>query len=119
MEQISSNIKESAKVSVLGSVVVLRVALGNNCWIICPELQTEIEIEVSVGRMKFVDFPINVDTNQNISNEEETRCETNILSDTNSDSVEDEAAIHNANNNTLWINKIITIDSLVIPATNR
>jgi hypothetical protein len=131
MGRISTNIKEGAKVSVLGSVVgenvarpllgelwktkrlfatVLRVAPGNNRWIICPESQTEIEIEVSAGRMKFVDSPISADTDQNISNEGETRSETDISSDTDSDSVEDEAAIRNANNNTLWINKIITID---------
>ncbi|CAG8619553.1 481_t:CDS:1, partial [Diversispora eburnea] len=79
----------------------LRVAPGNTCWIICPESQTEIEIEVSAGRIKFVDFPISADTNQNISNKEKTRCKTDISSDTDSDSVEDEAAIHNANNNTL------------------
>ncbi|CAG8627512.1 4554_t:CDS:2, partial [Diversispora eburnea] len=98
------------KMKAEGKWQILRVAPGNNRWIICPESQIKIEIEVSAGRMKFVDFSISVDTNQNISNEEETRCKMDISSDTDSDSIEDEAAIHNANNNTLWINKIITID---------
>ncbi|CAI2167609.1 4658_t:CDS:2 [Funneliformis geosporum] len=86
MGRISSNIREGVKVSVLGSVVsesiaqtlleelwktkqlsarVLRVALGNNRWIIYLDSQPENKIEVSAGRIKFVAFPTTIlDTNQ-------------------------------------------------------
>ncbi|RHZ60428.1 hypothetical protein Glove_353g29 [Diversispora epigaea] len=109
------SIREGVKVSILGSVVseniarpllgklwktkrlsttVLQIATGNNRWIICPNSQPEKEIEISAGRMKFVDFPTtSAGTNQNTRNKEGIDgSETNISSNTDSDSDEDREA---------------------------
>ncbi|RHZ86687.1 hypothetical protein Glove_47g15 [Diversispora epigaea] len=112
MERISSNIRESAKVSILGSVVskniaLLRIATGNNRWIICPDLQPEKKIEVSAGSMKFVDFPTtSAGTNQNTRDEEGMDgSETDISSNTDSDSDEDREATNVRNvDNIRWSN---------------
>ncbi|CAG8726693.1 9519_t:CDS:2, partial [Funneliformis caledonium] len=95
------SVREGTKVSVLGSVVatVLRVAPGNNYWIICLNSQPENEIEISSGRMKFVAFSTtSSDTDQNMDDEKRTSdskmdSETDILSNTN-DSSEDGEVIN-------------------------
>ncbi|CAG8488797.1 35218_t:CDS:2 [Gigaspora margarita] len=65
MGRISNKIKEGAKVSILGSVIgedpahllletFLRVAPGNNRWVINLDLQPKKEIVISAGCIKFV-----------------------------------------------------------------
>ncbi|CAG8650198.1 3420_t:CDS:2, partial [Ambispora gerdemannii] len=110
MGQISPNIKEGAKVSVLGSVVsentarpllgdmwktkqlsatVLRVASGTNRWVISLDAQPEMEIEISA--------------------EESANSETDISSDSDQ-SVNRETAITRNTNNMLWKDGVVTID---------
>ena len=127
MGRIFSNIREGAKVSVLGSVVdkniaqpllkelwktkrlsatVLQVASGNNRWIICLDSQPENEIETLAGRMKFVAFfTTSLDTNQSTDDEERTSdsemdSETDISSNTDN-SFEDEEVINISNINNI------------------
>ncbi|CAG8719076.1 255_t:CDS:2, partial [Funneliformis caledonium] len=98
------------------SATVLRVAPGNNRWIICLNSQPENEIEVSSGRMKFVAFSTtSSDTDQNTDDEERTsdsemNSEMDISSNTD-DSSEDGEVINVSNvNNVRWTNKVVIID---------
>ncbi|CAG8620147.1 2259_t:CDS:1 [Ambispora leptoticha] len=112
MGRISPNIREGAKVSVLGPVVgeiIARPLLGElwktkrlsatviqaapsknkNRWVISLDLQPEARIEVAAGHMKFEGFfTNNSDTNQcmNDESEEEGVGETDISSDSDRDS---------------------------------
>ncbi|CAG8711548.1 16830_t:CDS:2 [Funneliformis caledonium] len=81
MRQISSNIKEGAKV-------------------ICPDLQLENKIKVSTDHMKFAAFPkTNSDTNQDTSDEERiSGSETDILSNTDDSGDGEVINVHNVNN---------------------
>ncbi|RHZ83449.1 hypothetical protein Glove_92g59 [Diversispora epigaea] len=86
---ILPNIKEDTKVTVLGSVVVLRVASGINRWVISLDANLEIEFEVLAGRMKYVSV-----TNNNLNNENNNVSEEPIISEPetsiSSDSEQDE-----------------------------
>ncbi|CAG8847320.1 36462_t:CDS:2, partial [Gigaspora margarita] len=68
IEQISPNIRESAKISILGPVVA---ALGKNHWVIFIEVKPEQEFEVAVGHIKFVGFSTTSTNNQNTNKEPE------------------------------------------------
>ncbi|CAI2164161.1 10899_t:CDS:2 [Funneliformis geosporum] len=112
MRRISSNIREDAKVSVLGSVV-------------------ENEIEVSAGCIKFVAFSTtSSDTNQDTSNEERiSGSETDISSNSddsfkNGEAIDVLVHIADISNATprQFFERFISVDfimSVVIPFTNR
>ncbi|RHZ73223.1 hypothetical protein Glove_232g213 [Diversispora epigaea] len=133
MGRISPNIREEAKVTILGTVVgeriarplagdmwktkrlsatVLRAATGVNRWIISLDANPEVEIEVSAGRMKFVAVttPNNDlnNNNDNIHEEPVSEPETNISSE--SEKEEEEVNVNN-NNELLWTDAAVIIDS--------
>ncbi|RHZ88120.1 hypothetical protein Glove_26g220 [Diversispora epigaea] len=101
MGRISPNIKEDAKVTVLGSVVgegIARPLVGDI-------------LEVSAGRMKYVSV-----TNNNLNNENNNVPEEPIISEPeisiSSDSEQDEEETRVSNRNeVLWTNADVTIDS--------
>ncbi|CAG8666336.1 9905_t:CDS:2, partial [Ambispora gerdemannii] len=110
---ISPNIKEGAKISVLNSVVsenTARSLLGD-----ILDAQPEMEIEISVGRMKFEAISTaNDEPNPNLNNinnksEESANSETDISSDSDQ-SVNRETTIARNTNNMLWKDGVVTID---------
>ncbi|CAG8707088.1 5359_t:CDS:2 [Gigaspora margarita] len=124
------------------SATIKQAALDKNCWVISLDLQPEMQIDVSAGRMKFESFSSsNVDTNWHMNNKSEESgsegsksSETDILSNSNSDSGQNKVShfysslpviqIANITNTTprQFFECFLPIDfiiSVIIPATNK